>query len=1510
MKRAKAQLRRPLSLLMMVGLVFLLMIPMMWNRVSASKPESQPSTTLFRTGNPNLLQGMPGACTALSFTPPDGSRVGVGSFPGCVGIGDFNSDGKPDLAVGRQIPNNLIILLSNELGGLTPGGTVGVGASPVSIVVSDFNDDDHLDLATVNYNSANVSILLGNGSGGFTQPAGSPIGVGPFPDSLAVGDFNNDDKPDLAVSRSDSITILLGNGSGGFTQPAGSPFGVASGAVAVGHFNNDNNLDLVTANLFDNNVSIFLGNGSGGFTANPSVRTGGGPSSVAVGDFTDDGKADLAVTNLFDNNVSILPGNGLGGFTPDDTPIAVGDRPGSIAVGDFNGNGKPDIAVTNARSNTVSILLSNGSSGFTQAPGSPYQTGESPSSIATGDFDLDNKADLVIVNRDSGTLTFLLATGSGRFQSGSPFDVGNAESIAAGDFNHDDIPDMAISSRGNRGVNILLGNGRGGFTQPTGSPISIGIPLFSVVTADFNGDSNLDLATANSTGSVSILLGNGNGGFTPTAGSPIDVGSNAVSIATGDFNGDGKVDLTTTDFLSNTLTILLGNGNGGFTQPAGSPISVGVLPYSVATGDFNGDNKSDVAVVNQSNNNITILLSNGSGGFTQPAGSPVGAGTKPIAIAAGDFNGDNKADLATVNYGSANVSILLGNGSGGFTQPAGSPIAVGDSPLGVAVGDLNGDGKADLVTTSGNLTILLGNGSGGFTQPAGSPVGAGNAPVFTAIRDFNRDGKADLATANFGDGSVSVLLNTCTPVAPPTILATNLTQNAGSSSANTQIATVDDGQDAENTLAVTIDGGASATVTGVSVDSISVSAAGIVTANVAASCAATTASFTLRVTDSGDLSAEAILTVTVNPDNQPPTIACPANITRSADTGLCTAVVTYTTPTVSDNCSGVSSVTCIPASGSAFPKGTTTVNCSVTDARGNPASCSFTVAIADTQSPTLDACPGNQNVSTASGCVNVTYTPPTVSDNCPGATVACVPPSGTCFAVGTTTVTCTGTDSAGNTAVCDFTITVTPCAITCPANVTAPATSGLCTAMVSYNAPTTIGSCGTVTCSPPSGSTFSKGITTVTCRTQTGPSCSFTVTVNDTQAPQIICPANLTRTTDKGQCQAVVSYANATATDNCSGVGTPVCIPASGSAFAKGVTTVTCTLSDGSGNTATCSFTVTINDSEAPQIICPPNVAVPTATGQCAALVTYALPQVRDNCPNVGTAICSPVSGTSFAKGVTTVTCTVTDSSGNSKSCNFTVTVTDTQLPQISCPANSTMQAETGKCAAIVSYLTTAIDNCPGVTVICNPPSGSSFPKGTTTVMCVATDTSNNSASCSFSVTIIDTQTPQIVCPANQKRVTERLGDATVLVTYPVPTVSDNCSGATVICVPPSGAAFPLGTTTVTCTATDAAGNLTACLFTVMVFDICLQDDSNPLTVLLANSITGEYRFCCAGTSYTGRGTITRRGLTLVLAQTTGQRLNATVDGTLNKGNASLQVNGTTCTITDRDLRNNACQCQ
>jgi GH35 family endo-1,4-beta-xylanase len=248
------------------------------------------------------------------------------------------------------------------------------------------------------------------------------------------------------------------------------------------------------------------------------------------------------------------------------------------------------------------------------------------------------------------------------------------------------------------------------------------------------------------------------------------------------------------------------------------------------------------------------------------------------------------------------------------------------------------------------------------------------------------------------------------------------------------------------------------------------------------------------------------------------------------------------------------------------------------------------------------------------------------------------------------------------------------------------------------------------------------------------------------------------------------------------------------------------------------------------------------------------------------------------------------------------------QLPcALGCSSDITQAADPGQCGAVVNYTTPMADTVCGA-VTCNPPSGSFFQKGVTTVNCSTPVLSR----CSFTVTVTDTEKPKITCPSDITRVIDPscpVGTS-LPVTYATPVATDNCSGVTVTCNPPSGSSFPVGVTAVNCTATDTSGNTASCSFNVSVFNICLVDDNNPGVRLLINTVTGEYRFFCGGSVFSGRGVVIRSGCTFVLLDSSsGRLLTAAVDTSLKKGAAALLIQGSSqpCLITDRDLSNNNC---
>jgi hypothetical protein len=283
-----------------------------------------------------------------------------------------------------------------------------------------------------------------------------------------------------------------------------------------------------------------------------------------------------------------------------------------------------------------------------------------------------------------------------------------------------------------------------------------------VAIGDVNGDGKPDLVTANhSANTVSVLLGNGNGTFGPKT--DFATGSLPSSVAIDDLNGDGKPDLVTANHNASTASVLLGNGDGTFGPK--TDFMTGSGPFSLAIGDLNGDGKPDVAVATNGSSTVSVLLGNGEGTFGSK--TDFATGNVPYSVAIGDLNGDGKPDLAAANNSSSTVSVLLGNGDGTFGPK--TDFVIGSLPFSVAIADLNGDGKPDLAVANqggssnytGRVSVLLGDGDGTFGAN-GAKIGyaTGNRPYSVAIGDLNGDSRPDLIAANFGSNTVSVLLNT------------------------------------------------------------------------------------------------------------------------------------------------------------------------------------------------------------------------------------------------------------------------------------------------------------------------------------------------------------------------------------------------------------------------------------------------------------------------------------------------------------------------------------------------------------------------------------------------------------------------------------------------------------------------------------------------------------------------------------------------------------------------------
>ena len=347
------------------------------------------------------------------------------------------------------------------------------------------------------------------------------------------------------------------------------------------------------------------------FTAPTNHPVGDGPFGAVSGDFNGDSDPDLAVANRFTDNVSILLGGPGSSFAPAGT-VAVGDSPLGLAVGDFNGDADPDLAVANSGTPFgVSVLL--GGAGGSFGAATNFAVGTVPFAVGVGDFNADSDPDLAVANQGSDNVSVLLGAAGGSFAAKTDFAAGDgARSIAVGDFNGDADPDLAVANQGNgfsSSTSILLGAAGGGFGAATNLTTGFSGLLFDVQVADFNGDSDPDLATSmfGATDQVLVRLGAAGGSF--GAQTPLVAGNDPFGLASGDFNADADPDLAVAnDGVPHDVSVLLGGSGGGFGGATNFALPAGAGAVTPVVADFDGDSDPDLAVTDQSIDQVSILL--------------------------------------------------------------------------------------------------------------------------------------------------------------------------------------------------------------------------------------------------------------------------------------------------------------------------------------------------------------------------------------------------------------------------------------------------------------------------------------------------------------------------------------------------------------------------------------------------------------------------------------------------------------------------------------------------------------------------------------------------------------------------------------------------------------------------------------------------------------------------------------------------------------------------------------
>ncbi len=696
---------------------------------------------------------------AQADTPPFATEL-FGTNISRFAAGDIDGDGDLDVVIAA---GSAEILLNDGNGRLSPGGSVDFGYPVLAVVLAHADGDAHLDLGvTGGIASAQFAWASGDGSATFGTPVGTTAGLPPG-NALSVGDANGDTFVDLLFGT----YVVPGDGAGGFGAGFGVPLGDTPLDATLVDLDGDGHQDLVTADFGDGvgpgssggSVSVALSNGSGFFvlpgTLYPIPHAG---FDAAVADLDGNGTQDILSAHG-QGGLWMLMGDGLGGFS---APVQVPAGPASatsIDLADVNADGFPD-ALLGSGSKTTAVMLADGNGGL--LPAVDHFVGNASTAVRLLDLSGDGVLDIVTAN--SNGLALARGEGAGQFATfNQPELFDELQAIARGDLDGDGHLDVVtVGDDGVRGrLIVLLGDGAGQLVPSF--DLDLAPTAVDVALGDVDGDGDLDAVTAHGDGDLfSLAIGDGAGGFaTPlvtNAGAPV----HACALA--DVDGDGDRDLVLAgDALG--LELRPGDGEGAF----GTPTAWSWASDDLLLADVDGDGDLDALGTFEDDfdldHSVLVRTNDGAGDFAGGITAwPVPA--RPAAIVVTDLDADGHADLVTANDSPGSVSVLRGDGAGGFGASTEFAHPASGSLLHNAIeaADINRDGHLDLVSVSGvrdSVTVWYGDGSAGFDDVR--EFQAGNVPVDLTRGDFDENGMPDLVTVDRGvfvePTTLSVLLN-------------------------------------------------------------------------------------------------------------------------------------------------------------------------------------------------------------------------------------------------------------------------------------------------------------------------------------------------------------------------------------------------------------------------------------------------------------------------------------------------------------------------------------------------------------------------------------------------------------------------------------------------------------------------------------------------------------------------------------------------------------------------------